>query len=81
MHERIGMHHFDCRGQTAGVAGASCGAVRRQDQQSAESLAVAEQAVPDRFRYARRNADQVLVAARREGGLDQFAVANGQPDR
>ena len=39
-----------------------------------------QQAVPDRFRNARRNAHQVLVAARREGGLDQFAVANGQPD-
>ena len=81
VHERIGVHHFDCRSQTAGVARASRGAVRRQDQQSAESLAVAEQAVPDRFRNARRNAHQVLSATRREGGLDQFSVANGQPDR
>ena len=81
VHERIGVHHFDCRSQTAGVARASRGAVRRQDQQSAESLAVAEQAVPDRFRNARRNAHQVLRATRREGGLDQFSVANGQPDR
>ena len=81
MHERIGVHHFDRRSQATRIAGASGGSVRGQDQQSAESLAVAEQTVPDCLRNARGHVDQVLVATGREGGLDQFAVANGQTDR